>query len=103
VQQQVTIILLPRKYQLIAASPLATGGFGGLNHPTQSSKPPNWNMKYYKSVECYRFHNVKSPCANVTSPYWGLSGDGSGCGPDGRWFQHSLCDLRRWSQPNSTF
>jgi len=38
------------------------GGFGGLNPPKRSSKPPNSNMKHYKSVEFLSpLHKRKAP------------------------------------------
>jgi len=47
------------------------------------AKPPNWNMKHYKSVEFCRFLHVKPRCTNVKSPCWRLSGDGSGQNANG--------------------
>ena len=44
----------------VSASPVATGGFGGLS-------PPNWNMKHYKS-SFVNFYNVNPPFTNVKHP-----------------------------------
>jgi len=38
--------------------------------PNKAPSPPNWNLKYYKSMEFLSNFNVKPP-------YWRLSGDGS--------------------------
>jgi len=42
-------------------SPVATGGFCGVSHPKQSSKPPNWNIKHYKSLFLSNVSECHSP------------------------------------------
>ena len=66
-------------------SPVAKGGYWGLNPPNKAPSPPNWNVKHYKSVSSVNFQSVESPCKNpkpprknAKRPYWKLSGDGSG-------------------------
>ena len=46
---------------LCTCSPVATGDFGGLSPPKQSSNPPNWSMKHYTSGEFCQFLDVKPP------------------------------------------
>jgi len=47
-------------------SPVATGGgFGGLIPPKKSTKPPNRNMKHYKSVEILWNFQYQAPRTNV--------------------------------------
>ena len=61
-------------------SPVATGGVGalvGLAPPEQSSKPPNWNMKHYKSVEFLSIFRMSSSPNKRKAPLLKLSNDGS--------------------------
>ena len=40
-----------------------SGGFGALIPPNKAPSPPNWNMKYYKSVEFLSSFKMWSPAA----------------------------------------
>jgi len=51
-------------------APSPREGFVGFTPPNKAPTPPNWNLKYYKSMEFLSNFNVKPP-------YWRLSGDGS--------------------------
>ena len=60
------------------------GRLGVLAPPNEASSPPNWNMKYYKSVDFLLIfwvsnppHKPKPPLQKCKTPYWKLSGDGS--------------------------
>ena len=65
--------------------PSPRGGFCGLSPPDKAPSPPNWNMKHYESMEFLSIFSVKPPATNAKpprrnakSPYWKLSGGGSG-------------------------
>jgi len=65
-------------------SPPGEGALVGLAPPKQSSKPPNWNMKHYKSEEFLSNFNImpplherKAPPRKRNPPYWRFSCDGS--------------------------
>jgi len=60
----------------ISPSPVAAGGFGGLNPPKQSTKPPNRNMKHYKSVEIlsnYQYPKSKYETLQISGDFVKLS------------------------------
>jgi len=40
--------------QNLNPDPSTRGSFGGLSPPNKAPSPPNWDMKHYKSVECFQ-------------------------------------------------
>jgi len=42
-----------------------SGGFGALIPPNKAPSPPNWNMKYYKSVEFLSIFRIWRPAAQT--------------------------------------
>jgi len=44
------------------------GGFGAVSPPNKTSSPPNWNMKYYKSVKFLSIFRISSPAAQTYDP-----------------------------------
>jgi len=67
----------PTSLSFACPSPVTAGGFAVLS-------VPNWNVKYYKSVEYVSIlecqvppHKCKASCRTAKRPYWKLSSDGS--------------------------
>jgi len=52
----------------VGFSPVATGGFWWAKTPRQCSKPPNWNMKHYKSAKVCQCLQCQAPCTKVKPP-----------------------------------
>ena len=58
----------PSSLSYTGPSLVAMGGFGAVIRPNKAPSPPNWNMKYYKSVEFLSFFRMSSPAAQTQSP-----------------------------------
>ena len=49
--------------ELLRTQSHRSGGFGALIPPNKAPSPPNWNMKYYKSVEFLSSFKMSRPAA----------------------------------------
>jgi len=76
----ITTFLLQQK------TALSQQGFGGFSPSKQSTKPPNWKMKHYKSVDVLSNFQYQVSLHKRKAPYWKLSGDSFG-----KMLTHFLC------------
>ena len=69
---------IKKQAEVLPHSPVTTWGFGGLSpSETKFQAPPNWNMKYYKTVMFVQISERQAPLRKCKAIYRTLSGDGS--------------------------
>ena len=81
-----TAVDVPRNIQSIITNPRPLGGVGqsrgggllGLSPANKAPSSLNLNFETLKIGVFIKFQNAKPPRTNVKTPYWKLSGDGSG-------------------------